>query len=282
MKAADFAYARPDTIAQAVALMSRDDVDAVALAGGQSLMPVMNFRFNEPDLVVDLNAITELCGIEETPGGLRIGALTRHAELMASALVAEHAPLIALAMPHVAHPAIRNRGTIGGSVALADPAAELPACLLALGGTVHVAGANGQRQIAADDFFLGLYDTALEPAELIVALEVPKPVPGARFAFHELTRRHGDYAMAGLAMAVEVEGGVISGARIAGFGLADRPVRLEQAEAAITGFAPGDAQAAANAAASLETLDTHGELNASPQMKRHLAGVLMKRVLSGL
>ncbi|AXS41765.1 xanthine dehydrogenase family protein subunit M [Breoghania sp. L-A4] len=282
MKAADFAYARPDTLAQAVALMSRDGVDAVALAGGQSLMPVMNFRFNEPDLVVDLNAIAELSGISETPAGLRIGALTRHAELMASPVIAEHAPLIALAMPHIAHPAIRNRGTIGGSIALADPAAELPACLLALGGTVHVAGPNGARSIAADNFFLGLYDTALGPAELIVALEVPRPAPGARFAFRELTRRHGDYAMAGLAVAAQVEDGLISSARIAGFGLADRPVRLGQAEAAITGFPPRDAQAVFKAAASMETLDTHGDLNASPQMKRHLAAVLMKRVLSGL
>lgn len=281
MKAADFAYSQPHTVSEAMTLLNGSNLDAVPLAGGQSLMPVMNFRFNEPDLIVDLNRIDELRGIEEQETSIRIGALTRHAELMASKLIQAHVPLVAKAVPHIAHPAIRNRGTIGGSVALADPAAELPACLLALGGTVQVAGPDGARAIAADDFFLGLYETALRPGELIVAVELPKARVDERFGFAELTRRHGDYAMAGLAVAVRT-GVTIERARIVGFGLADRVLRIRDAEAAIVGFALHDAQAISAAAASLESLDSHGDLNASPEMKRHLAGVLMKRVLSEL
>lgn len=281
MKAADFAYTRPHTLAEAVTLLNSSTLDAVPLAGGQSLMPVMNFRFNAPDLLVDLNWIDELKGISETATSIRIGALTRHAQLMVSPLVQAHLPLIAKAVPHIAHPAIRNRGTIGGSVALADPAAELPACLLALGGTIHAAGPDGERRIAADDFFLGLYETALEPGELIVAIELPKAGDGERFCFAELTRRHGDYAMAGLAVAAR-GGPQIEAIRVVGFGLADRPLRLAGAEAALAGRAAADAAALDEALASLAALEPHGDLNASPDMKRHLAGVLLKRVLSEL
>src|SRR2546430_4349426 len=171
MKAPRFAYARPASLAEALALLAEYKDDARVLAGGQSLVPMMNFRVAAPKVLVDINRIGSLGGIKVTRSFVRIGALTRHVELERSAEVAKHLPLVASAMPHIAHPAIRNRGTFGGSCALGDPAAELPACALALGATFIVAGKKGERRIAAEDFFRGLYATALKPGELLVAAE---------------------------------------------------------------------------------------------------------------
>src|SRR5712671_1087452 len=199
MKAPRFAYARPASIAEAMALLQKHGDDARVLAGGQSLVPMLNFRLAAPKVLVDINRIESLAGIKVTKSFVRIGALTRHVDLERSADVAEHLPLVASAIPHIAHPAIRNRGTFGGSCALADPAAELPACALALGATFVVAGKKGERRIAAEDFFKGLYSTALKEGELLVAAEFPLPKPGYASAFGELARRHGDYAMVGLA-----------------------------------------------------------------------------------
>src|SRR5947208_11129602 len=199
MKAPRFAYARPASIAEALALLQEHGDDARVLAGGQSLVPMMNFRVAAPKVLVDINRIGSLAGIKVAKGFVRIGALTRHVGLERSADVAKHLPLVASAIPHIAHPAIRNRGTFGGSCALADPAAELPACALALGATFVVAGKKGERRIAAQDFFKGPYPTALKPGELLVAAEFPLPKPGYASAFGELPRRHGDYAMVGVA-----------------------------------------------------------------------------------
>jgi len=189
MKAADFRYESPATLADALALLADDDLDVAVLAGGQSLMPMMNFRLVQPEMVVDLNRIDGLDGVSAAGGHLRIGAMTRYAALERAPLVARHAPLIAMALPHVAHPAIRNRGTIGGSVALADPAAEMPALMLALGAEIEIAGPGGERLVAADEFFFGLYETALDEGELITALRVPDAAPGDSFGFHEIARR---------------------------------------------------------------------------------------------
>src|SRR5712672_4341623 len=222
MKAPRFAYARPASVAEALALLAEHKGDARVLAGGQSLVPMMNFRVAAPKVLVDINRIAALSGIKVTKNHVRIAALVRQVELERSADIAQHLPLVASAMPHIAHPAIRNRGTFGGSCALADPAAELPACALALGATFIAAGRRGERRIAAGDFFKGLYATALKAGELIVAAEFPLPKPGYASAFGELARRHGDYAMVGIAAH-----GSKQGVRVAFFGVGDRPKAIE-------------------------------------------------------
>src|SRR6267142_5463424 len=237
MKAPRFAYARPASLAEALALLAGHKDDARVLAGGQSLVPMLNFRVAAPKVMVDINRIAALAGIKITKSHVRIGALTRHVEIEHSADIARHLPLIAAAMPHIAHPAIRNRGTFGGSCALADPAAELPACALALAAIFVVASKKGERRIAAQDFFKGLYATALKAGELIVAAEFPLPKPGYTSAFGELARRHGDYAMVGVAAYGSTQGGKFSDMRIVFFGVADRPQRAMQLERALDGQA---------------------------------------------
>jgi carbon-monoxide dehydrogenase medium subunit len=279
MKAPRFAYARPASIAEALALLAEHKDEARVLAGGQSLVPMLNFRVASPRVLVDVNRVAGLSGITVAKDHVRIGALTRHVELERSADVARHLPLIASAMPYVAHPAIRNRGTFGGSCALADPAAELPACALALGATFVVAGKKAERRVAALDFFKGLYATALEPGELLVAAEFPLPKPGYASAFGELARRHGDYAMVGVAIHGSTAGGKFSDLRIVFFGVGDRPRRAAQLERALEGQTAA-AKTIEGALAKLDAdLDPRADLHASAQTKRHLAKVLAGRVL---
>jgi len=279
MKAPRFAYARPASLAEALALLAEHKDDARVLAGGQSLVPMMNFRVAAPKVLVDINRIAALSGIKVTKNHVRIGALVRHVELERSADIARHLPLVASAMPHIAHPAIRNRGTFGGSCALADPAAELPACALALGATFIAAGRKGERRIAAGDFFKGLYATALKAGELLVAAEFPLPKPAYASAFGELARRHGDYAMVGVAVHGSTQGGKFSDMRVVFFGVADRPQRAAQLEAALG----GQAAAARTIAAALPRLDAdlspRADFHGSAATKLHLAKVLAGRVL---
>jgi len=271
MKPGEFQYEKPSTLAEALALMAGEE--AAALAGGQSLMPMMNFRVAQPDVLVDLAGIAELTGIEAGDGLLRIGAMTRYAEIMPYPDLVKRVPLVAMALPHVAHSAIRNRGTLGGSLALADPAAEMPAVMRVLGATLMVAGPDGTRRIAADDFFLGAYETALEPGELLTGVEIPVAQDGDRFGFHEVARRHGDYAMAGVAVAVR--GGTPA---IAFFSVADGAVRAPAAEAALA----SDEGAIETAVEALDEIQFAGDLNAGETMKRHLAGVVLRRAWEGL
>lgn len=271
VKAPDFQYHRPETLSAALALMAGDEVSA--LAGGQSLMPMMNLRLTAPEALVDLNAIQGLSGIQVEDEYLQIGAMTRYTALEASAEITEHAPLIAKALPHIAHAAIRNRGTIGGSCALADPAAEMPALLLALGGQIDLQSATEARRVPADDFFLGLYETALTEGELVVAIRVPMAPRGQRFGFYEIARRHGDYAMAGCAIAASDD---LTAVKIAFFGVSDRAVRAISAEAALAGTSGGD-DAVMAAVESLGEIDFAGDLNADAATKRHLAGVALRR-----
>lgn len=245
------------------------DGEAAALAGGQSLMPMMNFRLARPEVLVDLNRIDGLAGISEDDDTLRIGAMTRYADLAGSDLITAHAPLIARALPHIAHPAIRNRGTIGGSVALADPAAEMPALLMAMDARIALRSAESAREVAADDFFLGLYETARVEAELVTEIIIPKPAAGTRHGFYELARRHGDYAMAGVALAVG------DAARVAFFAISDHALRAPKAEAALSA---GDIDAAV---AGLDDLDFHADPNSDVATKRHLAGVVLRRAWEG-
>jgi len=279
MKAPDFAYERPETIEAALTALAAGG-DARLLAGGQSLVPMLNFRVAAPALVIDINRIPGLDAIEEAGDVVRVGALVRHAALERSELVARALPLVHEVMPLIGHAAIRSRGTIGGSLALADPAAELPACMIALDATIVARSAALERRIAASDFFRGIYLTALGPDEMIVAVEIPKQA-GRRHAFREMARRHGDYAIAGLAMTAPA-GGALDDARIVFFGVADRPFRATAAEAAVAGL-PAGAEAGEQAAAALASeLVPEGDLNAPPAMKLHLAKILLRRAVADL
>jgi carbon-monoxide dehydrogenase medium subunit len=273
VKPAPFAYARAKSVEHAIELLARPDGEARLLAGGQSLIATLNMRLSAPKLLIDLNGVGELAGIAVEDGMIEIGALTRHAEAERSKDIATHAPLIALALPHIGHVAIRNRGTIGGSIAFADPAAELPACLLALGGEVEIAGDKGRRAVNADDFFKGLFETALGPREVLTAIRIPAATKDTRAGFAEFARRHGDYAMIGLAASAEAQGKRLSEVRLAFFGVGDTPVRAKRAEAALASGGVDDAVTALGS-----DLDPSGDIQATAATKKHLAGVLLKRV----
>jgi carbon-monoxide dehydrogenase medium subunit len=282
MKAPRFAYARPASVAEALALLDKHKDDARVLAGGQSLVPMLNFRVAAPKVLVDINRIAGLAGIKVTKNHVRIGALTRHVELERSADIAKLLPLVAAAMPHIAHPAVRNRGTFGGSCALGDPAAELPACAIALGATFVVAGRKGERRVAAEDFFKGLYATALKAGELLVAAEFPLPKPGYASAFGELARRHGDYAITGIAAHGSTRGGKFSDLRAVFFGVGDRPLLATHFARALQGE-PATARTVDAALAKLDAdLAPRADLYSSAATKLHLAKVLAGRVLRQL
>jgi carbon-monoxide dehydrogenase medium subunit len=255
MKAPSFAYAKPRSLDEALELIARPG--AKVLAGGQSLIPTLNMRLSAPELLVDITGLTTLKGISLEQGVVRIGALTTHCELEKSSVIQKHVPMLAQAVPHVAHPAIRNRGTIGGSIALADPAAEYPACLVALGAVVFVQGKGGQRQVKAEEFFKGLFTTALESAELVVAVEIPAIGKDDRSVFLELARRHGDYAIVGLAAHND---------RFVFFGVGETPVVL-----------PGQKSLEETKQRLARELKPIGDLYISPMAKRHLASVLLER-----
>ena len=279
MKARAFAYVRPATVAEALDAFASTAGDASYIAGGQSLVPALALRLQAPERLIDIAHIATLAGIGLDGAHLRSGALTRHAELIAHPLVARHAPLLAEAAPHIAHPAIRNKGTIGGSVALADPAAELPAMMLAAGALIEIAGPDGTRQVAADDFFLDLYQTALEPGELVTAVLLPVARADERFAFDELARRRGDYALVGAGIRARLADGAVQEIRIAFLSVAATPVRARAAEAALTGTAL-DAATIARAQAALDSdLDPPDEAHLPATTRRHLARVLLGRLV---
>jgi aerobic carbon-monoxide dehydrogenase medium subunit len=271
MKPAPFAYAKARSVAHAIELLANDD--ARLLAGGQSLIATLNMRLSHPALLVDINGVAGLDGIASKNGHLEFGALVRYAQAERFAELAHRAPLIALALPHIGHPAIRHRGTFGGSLAFADPAAELPACLLALGGEVDVVGARGARTVAVDDFFKGLFETALASGDVITAIRVPAATTQTRVGFAEFARRHGDYALVGLAACARAEGKRLGDLRLAYFGVGATPVRARRAERAL---AEGDVDAAVGALA--QDLDPSADVQASGAVKAHLAGVLLRRV----
>ena len=279
MKAASFDYIKPKAISQVIDLLQAHGDDARLLAGGQTLMATLNMRLSEPQWVIDITGIESLKGIRLHGDALRIGALVTHTEIEFSELVAQHAPLLKAAAPHIAHRAIRNSGTWGGSIAYADPAAEWPTCLLALGGTVIAQGPQGERRIASDDFFTGLYSTALQPDELLIACELPLAQKDHWFGFSELARRHGDYAIVGMAATARREGAALRGLRIALLGLDATPLRARKTEALLEGRAL-DANLVADAVACLrEEVDPLSDLTNTPDTKRHLIGVLLQRML---
>jgi aerobic carbon-monoxide dehydrogenase medium subunit len=280
VKPAPFAYHRPASLDEALALLDRYGPDGRVLAGGQSLVPALNMRLATPAALIDINRLPGLGGISLEPEGLVIGALARHEAVVDSSLVAHHAPLIAQAMPHVGHRAIRTRGTVGGSIALADPAAELPACLVALGAGVRVLGRGGPRVIPAARFFRGIYTTDLQPGEIVTAVVVPPIQSGWRSRFNELARRHGDYALVGLAAHCRVEAGVIVEARLTFCGVGTTPVRAAGAEAALESRRPraNDVEEAGRALDG--DLDPPADVHASAALRRHLARVLLGRTVA--
>jgi carbon-monoxide dehydrogenase medium subunit len=263
VKPAPFAYVRAASLDQTFDLLARYGDEARVLAGGQSLIPTLNLRLSAPALLVDINGLAELAGIAATDGVLRIGALARQRALEDSNEVARHAPLVKMAMPYIAHPAIRNRGTIGGSIALADPAAELPACAVALGARIELRGPHGTRAVEAARFFRGLYETDLGPGELVTAVMFPRRAPGCRSAIAEFARRQGDYAMAGLAAHARVDGTTLADVRLVFFGIGAKPVQASAAGAVLEGRGLDQATVRAAQDALAEDLEPTADLHAS-------------------
>ncbi|WP_065754281.1 FAD binding domain-containing protein [Bradyrhizobium paxllaeri] len=281
MKASAFDYARASSVANALELLTAHGERARVLAGGQSLLPAMNLRLVTPDLIVDIGGLDDLRGVAVNGDVLTIGALTRHTDLLKSPEIAAHAPLLRDAVARVAHPAIRNRGTIGGNLAQADPASELPACMLALGATIIARGPDGERRIAADEFFAGIYETALTPQELLVAVELPVQPTDSTHYFHEFARRHGDYAIVGLAAQALVRDGRFADLRLGFFAVGDRPL-LAKSAGELIDVAVTPAVLSAVSSALDEELSPLGDQQATPAMRRHLAKVLLTRCVSSL
>lgn len=281
MKPSAFDYHVPLTLEEALAVLAQYGADARPLAGGQSLIPAMNFRLAAPAVLVDLNRVAALSYVRQESSTLRIGGMTRQRTLERSGVVGQLAPLVSAALPHVAHAAIRTRGTIGGSLAHADPAAELPAVMLALDATFICGGVAGTRSIPAAEFFTGLFSTALQPGELLIEIDVPAAPPRTACAFDEVSRRHGDFAMAGVAATVATDAsGICTQARVALLALADRPVLSERVSSMLVGERPtADAIRSAAEAAAEHDIDPASDIHASSRYRRRLAAVLIRRAL---
>jgi len=282
MKPAPFEYFAPTTIDEALALLAEYGDDAKLLAGGQSLVPTMNFRLARPAVLIDLNRVPDLGYIRAADAGepLELGAMTRQTILERSTEVANHQPLLTAALPHIAHPQIRNRGTLGGSLAHADPAAELPAVAVALRARIVVRNIDGERRHDAGDFFHGLFSTALEPTDMLAAVEVPPLREGTGWSFQEVARRHGDYALVGVAATMRLAAGVCEEARIVLFAVGGGPTLARHAGGELEGIAIDDARIAGAArSAAREDIDPIGDIHASAAYKRHLAEVLVRRAL---
>ena len=282
MKAPSFSYARPGSLSGVFELLERHGDRARVLAGGQSLLASLNLRLSAPELLVDIAGVPGLTGITVAGDKVRIGALTTHREIERSPEVARHLPLLAQAVRNVACAAIRNVGTFGGSIALADPAAEYPACAVALDATFVLAGRAAERRVRAREFFRGLYETALRPGELLIAGEFPVSGDGYRSVFLELARRRGDYAMVGIAAHARTAGGRISDARLAFLAVSGTPVLAVRAAAALEGRPPDARTVAAAQAALGDELEAPADLYASRATKLHLARVLLGRALGAL
>ncbi len=281
MKPPSFDYLAPASVEEALALLGDLGEGAKALAGGQSLVPMLNFRLVRPRHLVDLNGLTELAGIREDDGRLVIGAMTRQRAVERSALVRARCPLLAEAMPQIGHVQIRNQGTIGGSLAHADPAAELPAVVAALDGELVLRSARGQRVLKPEQFFVTYFTTAAAPAELLVEVRLPAMPPRTGSAFVEVSRRHGDFALVGVAATVTVdEAGVCTGSALALTGVGRTPVVAREAARALVGVKPTAAAIDDVGRRVAGAVRPDGDLHASSEYRRHLAGVLTRRALA--
>ena len=279
MKPAWFDYHAPETLEDALELLDGAGFDGRVLAGGQSLMPMLNMRIVNPSVLVDINRVEGLDILQAGPDGLRVGALVRHADLMAHPAVHEDWPLLAEASKQIAHITIRNRGTVCGSVSHNDPAAEHPSLLVTLEGSVVVASTKGRREVPAAEFFDGAMSTVLEPGEMVVELRYPRQPAGATFGFAEFARRLGDFAIAGAAVQISIKEGACESARLTIIGMGDGPFRAEAAEALLTG-SKLDAAAISEAAEAVKSAVSPGaDVHASASYRRHLAGVMTRRAL---
>ena len=280
MKPSVFSYHRPHSLDEALALLAEHGFDAKVIAGGQSLGPMMNMRFAQPAHLVDLNALPQLAGIERTGSTLRIGALTRHHELATSPLVRDACPLLALAAATVGHYAIRQRGTLGGSLANADPAAQLPLIARTLDARVEVAGPGGTREIAAADFLLAAMTTALEADEIVTSVRFPCAWPGEGHGFEIFSRRHGDFAIAACAVSAIVDAGRFTHLRIGVGGVGDVPVSLDDVAANFIGATADDATIAFVAERVAAAIDPHDQRGISAAYRRELVHALSARALA--
>ena len=281
MKPASFEYLAPSSVKEAVSLLSEYGDDAKILAGGQSLVPTMNFRMAQPAVLIDINGIEELSYIRESESGISIGALTRQRDVERSEIVAQRCPLLHQAMPWIAHAAIRNRGTFGGSLAHSDPASELPAVALALEARMVLRGQEGLRVVASEDFFLGLFETAMQPNEMLVETQIPDQPDGTGSAILEMSRRSGDFALVGVAALVQLRPDrSIERCRISLFSVADHAVLASHAMASLVGkVADDNAIRAAAKTAACDDIDPGGDIHASAKYRRHLTEVLVRRAL---
>jgi len=279
VKPASFDYIVAYSLEAAVEALVAANGDGKAMAGGQSLMPLLNFRMTRPSVVVDLMHIPGLSFIELRGNGVAIGALTRHADLEFSDLIAARLPVMAAAMPHVAHLAIRNRGTIGGSLSHADPAAELPMLAVFYGATIKVQGQGGRREIPAEEFFVSALSNCLEPEEIVFEIDFPILNSHTGWAFEEVARRFGDFALASIALSFELAGGMIGDARVAVMGVADTPRRLREAEQALRGMQGGAETAAGFAEIVRSSVTPASDIHVSAEYRRNLIGALAERAL---
>jgi CO/xanthine dehydrogenase FAD-binding subunit len=279
MKPAAFDYVAPNSLEAAVEALAATDGDGKVMAGGQSLMPLLNFRMTRPSTIIDLTHIAGLSFIELRDNAVAIGAMTRHAELEFSKLVAARLPVMAAAMPHVAHLAIRNQGTIGGSLSHADPAAELPMLAVFYGATIKVQGPGGRREIPAEEFFVSALTNCLEPDEIVFEIEFPVLTSHTGWAFEEVARRFGDFALACIAVSIALRDGRIADARVAAMGVADTPLRLRQAEDALRGRQVGPGSAAEFAEVVRSCLSPADDIHVSAEYRRHLIGALAEKAL---
>ncbi len=279
MKAAAFDYVKPKALQDALSLLAEAGDDAQLIAGGQTLLATLNMRLSEPSVLIDITDLAELKGITLVGDQLRIGALVTHTEIEDSELIAKHASLLKAAAPHIAHRAIRNLGTWGGSLAYGDPAAEWPACSLAMQATMIIQGPSGERRVSANDFFIDLYTTSLEPDEILVATEMPIATSGTVFYFHELARRHGDYAVVGLAAVAQKQGDILSHCAFTFFSVSSKPVMATKAQDLVNGQKLNEEHIRKAVAAAREEIEAMADLTNSEQVKEHLIGVLLERGL---
>ncbi|WP_340255108.1 FAD binding domain-containing protein [Roseobacter sp. HKCC-CH-9208] len=283
MKASEFTYERPTEISEALAIVAQDADEKAFLAGGQSLLPMMNFRLAAPKTLIDLSGLKDLKEIVAVDDGLRIGATVTYSELGASALVSEFSQVFDSVLPHIAHSAIRNRGTIGGSVALADPAAEMPAVLMALGASVELASQRGTRFVLADEFFQGLYLTDRKDDELVLSVFIPNSSKSLSTGFYELARRHGDYAIAGVCISDDSRPSeTFNAPKVVLFGVSDRPLRAKSVEESLVGVARTDKRKIRGASEALSDLIFDSDLHNSQDTKRRLATVCVRRALEAM
>jgi carbon-monoxide dehydrogenase medium subunit len=280
MKLPAFEYASPATLAEAVSLLASHDGDAKAIAGGQSLMPMMAFRVAQPSLLVDLRKIPGLNQIKISKDGVSLGALVRWRDIEDDARLQKAHPLLAAAIEHVAHYQVRNRGTVGGSVAHADPAAEMPGIAMACDAEIVVTGKSGTRSIKAADFFVAALTTALELDEIITEVRLPAWPQGRRWGFQEFARRRGDFAMSGIALFYDVDaGGKATNAHVGAIGVGDRPLRLGAVEAVLNGKVIDEATIEKASQAASAAVDPPDDIHASAAYRRALTGTLVERAL---